>query len=195
MSKSAKGFQRWMIYLLLISFVIFPNLSFSEEGLSELKGKVFASDGSTPVAGSTVRAYHIASGKIYNSKPTDASGSYLLSRLPYGYYDLAVETKDGLFVSTQAINVAPNTKLNVSFSLTAFDERPEWWEGKEKPQIPAMQEESSGIAKILEKKGPKAFWKSGKGVATILVSSAVVIGLAAAGGGDDGGAASPIVSP
>ncbi len=184
-----------MTYLLLISFVIFPNLSFSEEGLSELKGKVYASDGSTPISGATVKAYHIASGKIYNSKPTDPSGNYSLTRLPYGYYDLAVETKDGLFVSTQAINVAPNTKLNVSFSLTAFDEKPEWWEGKEKPQIPAMQEESSGIAKILQKKGPKAFWKSGKGVATILVSSAVVIGLAAAGGGDDGAAPLPPSSP
>lgn len=197
MSKSKYRFCKQItVYLVIFSFLIFPSLSFSEEGLSELKGKIFKSDGKTSISGATVKAYHIASGKIYNSKPSDASGSYELTRLPYGYYDIAVETPDGLFVSTQAINIAPNVKLTISFSLSAFDEKPEeWWNGKEKPQIPAMQEESTGIAKILQKKGGKAFWKTGKGVATILVTSAVAIGLAAAGGGDGGTTAVTSISP
>lgn len=189
MSKSGRGlFQKYVTIFILLSFLVFPNLSMTEEGLSELRGKVFKSDAKTLVSEAVVKAYHIASGKLFNSVPTDLSGSYSLKHLPYGYYDLAVETKEGIFISTQAINVAPNTKLNISFALTSFEEQPEeWWSGKEKPTIPVIKEESTGIAKILEKKGAKAFWKSGKGVATILASSAAAIGLAVIGGGDGDG--------
>ncbi len=190
--KKTPGFlQKMIIFCLVLSFLGLPTL-FSAEAGSRISGKIFLSDGSTPVSGAIIRAYHIESGKLFNSAPTDASGSYTLSRLPYGYYDIAVETKDGLFVSTQAINLPPDTKIAVSFAITSFEETPkEWWEGKEKPQIPAVGKESTGLAKILEKKGAKAFWKSGKGVATILLGSAAVIALGVSGGGDDGAAASP----
>ncbi|MEW5806830.1 MAG: carboxypeptidase-like regulatory domain-containing protein [Acidobacteriota bacterium] len=171
----------------LLMFLLMVTHAFSEEGTSEIRGKVLASDARTPIAGATVKAYHIASGKLFNSIPTDASGSYSLKHLPYGYYDIAVETEEGLFISTQALNIAPNTKTSISFAISSFEEQPaEWWEGKEKPQIPVLKKESTGIARILEKKGAKAFFKSGKGVATILAGSAAAIGIAIAAGGDDG---------
>ena len=192
MSRMKKGpMQKMIVLCLSFSLLLTPFSSYGAEAKgSILTGKIFGSDGTTPLSNAIVRAYHIESGKLYNSAPSDSSGSYTLSHLPYGYYDIAVETKEGLFVSTQAINIPPDTKIAVSFALTSFAESPkEWWEGKEKPQIPATGKESSGIAKILEKKGGKAFWKSGKGVATILLGSAAALGIAAAGGGD--GKASP----
>ncbi|MEW5806362.1 MAG: carboxypeptidase-like regulatory domain-containing protein [Acidobacteriota bacterium] len=179
--------KKLICFCLSLSLLVLPSLSFSKEAGSELRGKVFRSDGKTAIMGATVRAYHIESGKLYNSAPTDESGSYALTHLPYGYYDVAVETPEGLFVSTQVINVAPDSKLSLSFAISSFEEQPqEWWAGKEKPQIPALKKESSGIAKVLERKGGKAFWKSGKGIATILVGSAAVIGAIIASGGEEG---------
>jgi hypothetical protein len=145
---------------------------------SRITGKVLSPEGK-PVPGATVMAYHLSTGKLYTAPPTGANGEYSLDSLPYGYFDLAIETEAGVFVGNQVVNLAPASKAVVNFTTVEY--------GAGDPaarSFPGTDEESAGVARVREKLTGRAFWTSAKGVAILTGGGAVAL-LAIASGSDD----------
>jgi hypothetical protein len=159
----------------MVSLLTPPALA-AESG-SPLTGKIFGPDGKTPLQGVTVRAYHLASEQIFTSAPTNGSGQYELAQLPPGYYDLAVETADGLFVGDQVVNVG--TTGRAVFSMTVAEPNAE-----DAPHsFPGTDETPAGVASVRQHKSRTGgFWNSPGGVS--LIAGAGALGLLAIGGGD-----------
>jgi hypothetical protein len=157
---------------------------------SRIMGKLLAADGNGPLAGATVHAYHLSSETVYSSPPSTSAGDFEILGLPYGYFDMAIETPQGLFVGNQVVNVPPGGKVSLVFTAVPFAASDADAAGRE---FPGSDQTSIGIAQLRERLAGRAFWRSPKGVA-ILASTAGVALLAIASGGDDdndGGVPSP----
>ena len=59
-------------------------------------------------------------GKVFTSPPTDKKGGYAITDLPYGYYDLAVDREDGLYLANRVINLAPASTAEVLMTIVPF---------------------------------------------------------------------------
>lgn len=158
----------------------------SVSGTSVIEGKILAADGKAAVSGATVLAYHLSTEKVYRSQSTGSNGQFQLGSLPYGYYDLAVETKGGQYVGNQVVNVPPAGKVSVVFSLTPFADQASRQSAR---PFPGSEATSQGLAKLEQKSSGGSFWKSPKGVAVLAGTGGVVLLALASGGG--GGSASP----
>jgi hypothetical protein len=148
-------------------------------GDSRLLGKIQGIEGK-PLAGVRVLAYHLSSEAVFKSQPTSSKGSYEIEGLPYGYFDLAVETSDGLFVANQVVNVPPSGKTSISMALATEAQAAAL--GDQARQFPGAEQQPSGVASVDEKATGRDFWRSPKGIAIIAGGGALVL-LAIAGGG------------
>jgi hypothetical protein len=156
---------------------------------SRLSGKIFSTEGK-PVMGATVMAYHLSTEELYSSAPTGADGEYAIDNLPYGYFDLAIETDAGVFVGNQVVNLAPSSKAVVNFTTVEY--------GSGDPAartFPGADTESAGVARVREKVTGRAFWTSAKGVAILTGGGAVALLVIAAGADDDDDPVEQDVSP
>ena len=114
----------WTARLLLVAFFLAPMAPvLADEPKpavpnSEIRGKVLGTDG-RPAAGAVILAFHLATEEVF-TVTANAKGSFRLSDLPYGYFDLAVRSADGLYVADQVANVSPTGKNVVVFRLHAF---------------------------------------------------------------------------
>lgn len=145
---------------------------------SRITGKVVRPDG-TPVRGATIMAYHLASEQIFSSSPAGADGEFEISGLPFGYFDLAIDTEEGLFVGNQVVNVPPSGKLTLAFTIqpytTGVDQA-----GRE---FPGIGRPSSGVANVKQRATGREFWRGPRGIAIIAGAGGGLLLLAA--GGDD----------
>ena len=108
------------------------------------------------MAGATVLVYHLASGTIFRSQPTAENGRFEVTGLTHGYYDIAVEAPDGLYVANQVVNVPPGGRAVSNFNLQPTGP------GKSGPRdFPGSDQAASGIAAFIE----KSFWRKPKGIA------------------------------
>jgi len=144
---------------------------------SKLNGRVAGSDGAA-AAGATVLAYHLSTEQLFRSTPTDAQGKFAFDAVPYGYFDLAVLSADGLYVADAVVNVPPAGKTSVSLALTpgATEEALRTFPGTEQQPV--------GIAAVNRNDG-KGFWGSAAGIAILAGGGAVALALLASGGDDD----------
>ena len=173
-----------ILALLLVSSAMFPAAmaQSASSGQSMIRGTVTESDGKTPVEGAVVHAYHLSSEATFASDPTGPKGKYEITKLPYGYFDLAIETVDGLFVANQVANVPPAGRAVLSFSIAAFagatadDE-------ESRRRFPGVEPESSGVANVQQKLTGREFWRSPKGVAVLASGGGAILLALAAGGG------------
>jgi hypothetical protein len=151
----------------------------AETPTGTIKGSVRDSTGNQAVLNATVLAYHLSSASIYRSAPTNEKGKYEITGLQHGYYDVAVETADGLYVGNQVVNVPPDGKATASFSLiesTSF--------GPDTREFPGAETPTTGIAQYAKE-------KSKKGIALIAGGSLLVVLLLAAGGSSSSGGGPP----
>ena len=157
------------------------------QGNSEFVGKVKLVDGQS-VEGAEVLVYHLSTEKLFTSEPVGRGGDFKFTDLPYGYFDVAVETADGIFVADQVVNLPPSGKAKASLSLTPFEDA-----GARPPrEFSGSTTESIGWARIDEKLRGGAFWKSTAGIAILAgVGGVALLALAASGGSDDDSPASP----
>jgi len=167
------------VLLLALPAQLLPALAqdAKEPGQGALRGKIFQDDGKTPAAGATVRAVHLDTNEIFEGAPTTADGKYEVKGLPYGYYNLIVETAEGSYLSNRILNVPPEKKVEASFMLT--DSRPEereWWEAEPSRRVPGMDGPPDGVARIIEKRDTGSFWKSGGGIAVMVGGGALIVG-------------------
>lgn len=153
---------------------------------ARLQGKIVGANGKSPVAGARVHAYHLSSERTLTAGPTGRNGEFSFDDVVYGYYDLAVETAEGLFVVDQVINVPPAGKAVVQLSIRTFAQGAT---ESQKRRFAGREEQPSGVAAARERLTGRDFWRSPKGVAVIVgVGAAALIGFA----GDED---SPFASP
>jgi len=144
-----------------------------ETGTSRLRGRVFAADGKQPLAGATVLAYHLSTEQVFRSEPTSHNGQFEIDGLPLGYYDLAVETADGLFAGSDVINLPPAGKAEVNLIATPFDVAGAT-AGEPRP-FPGATSASEGVVRVERRMTQREFWRSPKGVAILAGAGAVAL--------------------
>ena len=145
---------------------------------STIKGKITTGPKKTPVPGATILIYHLATATIHRSAPTDEKGHYEVSGLEHGYYDLAVESPDGLYVGNQVVNLLPGGKMVSNFNLEVSGT------GESSArEFPGSDQPTTGTASFLE----KSFWMKPKGIAIWVGGSAVAAALLLSGGSSGSG--------
>jgi len=175
-------FRRLTVFpVVLVIMLALPPVALAQDGgdapASELSGRILDAS-EAPMAGVKVIAYHLSSEKVFRSDATNAKGEYLITGLPYGYFDLAVETEGGIFVASQVVNVAPASKNVVTLSLG----QPGAIAETASRSFPGTDQAPIGEARVQEKLGGSDFWRSPKGVGILAASGGALL-LAIAGGG------------
>jgi hypothetical protein len=97
-------------------------------GAGTLTGRIFVADGVTPRVGVVVKAANLDTSQIFSSGRTDTAGRYALSDLPAGRYQVAVESREGLYVNEDRVPVLQGRKTLFSLALnpaTAQEPPPE----------------------------------------------------------------------
>ncbi len=161
------------------------------DGLSRIEGKVRTAD-SKAATGATVHAYHLSTGRLYSSSATGSGGSYRIEGLPFGYFELAVETADGLFVGNQVVNVGPASRAIVLMTLAPYAAQPQsWWSSNERRPFSGSEAETSGLAEVQRRLSRREFLRSTKGVVVLSTVGAAAL-LVIAASDDSETFASPI---
>lgn len=164
----------------------------SAGGLSTILGQVLGRDGKTPAVGAVVHVYHLSSEGTFSSAPVASNGKFEVSGLPYGYFDIAVETSAGLFVADQVANVAPSTKVVLTLSLADFAPGSE---ADERRVFPGSDATSVGVARVVQKAGSGSFWKSRAGLGVMIGGGGAALLAIASGGGGNNQVTTTPVSP
>lgn len=179
--------HRYVISSLLTAVLLFPLGALPRTqaqegeippGEAQLRGSISTADGSS-IVGATIIAYHLSSERVFRSTPVDGSGNFSIADLPYGYYDVAVQTANGLFVADQVVNLPPSGKASMNMTLTRGGTDASAPRG-----FPGADEAPIGVARI-DQKEKGAFWKSPGGIATIVGVGVVLLAAIALSGGDD----------
>jgi len=169
-----------VLTLLLAGPSVVPAQEVGPPGGSILTGKVVASDGKSRIAGATVLAYHLSTETMHRSEPTDSKGRFRFEGLNLGYYDLAVQTPDGLFVGNQVINVPPAGKAEIDLTVTSYDELGA--AAPEPREFPEVQLAALGAAQVQEGMTGKQYWRSPTGIAILGgIGGAILLGIALSG--------------
>lgn len=127
------------------------NFAAGQTGNVAIRGKVFDMNSGDPLPGAIVHAVHLDTKDVYSSEPSSSSGAYVLDRLPFGYYDLAVESEGGLFLSNRVIRAPAGEKITISMILgepQAADT--EWWSADPHRRIPGLDRAPDGVSRIVE---------------------------------------------
>lgn len=157
-----------------------PPAAFAQETGSRLSGRIL--QGGQPLAGAEVLAYHLSTEELFTSDPTGPGGQYSLEALPYGYFDLAVESADGIFVADQVFNVAPASKSVLTFNLVLFSAG-EPGSVEDRRSFPGTEDEPIGVARVEEKLKGADFWTSKRGIAILAGAGGLALLLLVGGGG------------
>jgi hypothetical protein len=120
-------------------------------GNVQIRGVIFSGETQEPVQAARVYAVHLDTKQVFTSAPSTASGEYALTGLPFGYYDMAVETTDGLYLSNRVINAPAGEKVEYSMVLgSPQPEDTEWWSAEPDRRIPGLDRVPDGVARIVE---------------------------------------------
>ena len=177
----------WLLALPLVQPLWAQHTPADIEGTSKIKGKILHTEGKVRIRGSQVLAFHLSSAQLFVSEPTDRGG-FEIRGLPYGYYDLAVEAPDGLYVATQVINVTPSGTTTLVLTLAPYQPATAGLARK----FPARDVEPSGLAEIRRKLRGREYLRSPGGVAILSGIGGVAL-LALAAGSDSEVAATTIL--
>jgi len=175
--------RSWTARLLLVACFLAPMSSVvaSEKPAvpnSEIRGKVLGTDGRS-AAGIEILAYHLATEELF-ATTTDGKGRFTLADLPYGYFDLAIRSSDGLYVSDQVANVSPTGKNVIAFRLQLFSSSIR----ADRRAFPGADEIPVGLARVIDQRMVgESFWRSTTGISVIAGSAAVILLVLAGGSG------------
>jgi hypothetical protein len=121
-----------------------------------LEGKVLSADTGETLANARVYAVHLDTKQVFLSAPSSSSGDYQITGLPFGYYDLAVETPEGLYLANRVINAPAGERIDVSVVLgPPQPEDTEWWSAEPDRRIPGLERVPDGVARIVEGRPPR----------------------------------------
>jgi len=103
----------------LVSFASMPTMGAGSP--ASWGGRVFEGDRTTPRSGVVVSLRNDAHQAGLRSEPTRADGTFLLESMPSGTYTLAVETEEGMFVSSEPLTLHPGSNTPLALSLRPGD--------------------------------------------------------------------------
>jgi len=133
------------------------SLAVGPTGNVVLRGAVVLAENGNAVAGATVYAVHLDTKQVFKSTASGANGEYQITGLPFGYYDLAVETTDGLYLANRVVNAPAGEKVEISLLLgPPQPEDTEWWSAEPDRRIPGLDRVPDGVARIVEGKPRRA---------------------------------------
>ncbi len=144
-------------------------------GTSSIEGKITSGPNQIPVANATVLVYNFVTAAIFSSRPTAENGRFEVTGVTHGYYDMAIEAPDGLYVGNRVVNVLPDARAVSNFNLQPNgpgESGPRFFSGSDQA--------ASGIATLIE----KSFWRQPKGIAIWTGGTAVALALLLGGGSD-----------
>lgn len=95
------------------------------EASALVSGRVTEADGAKPRAGVVVTLVDEAGQKTFRSSPTDARGAFKIDQAPAGRYGMLVETSEGAFVASNAVEVKSGANRPVALSLKSASGRAE----------------------------------------------------------------------
>ncbi len=101
--------------VVLVSFASMPTVG--ADAAASWGGRVFNGDRSTPRGGVVVSLRGDASQANVRSEPTRADGAFLIQSMPSGTYTVAVETGEGVFVSSEPLILNPGSNTPLALSL------------------------------------------------------------------------------
>ncbi len=116
-----------------------------------IRGVVANANDAAAIVGARVYAVHLDTKQVFTSAPAAAKGEYQITGLPFGYYDIAVETADGLYLANRVINAPAGEKVEISLLLgPPQPEDTEWWSAEPDRRIPGLDRVPDGVARIVE---------------------------------------------
>ncbi len=166
----------WLLALSLVQPLWAQHTLAEIEGTSKIKGRVLHTEGKDRIRDARVLAFHLSSGQLFVSEPIHGGG-FDIRGLPYGYFDLAVETPDGLYVATQVTNLAPSGTVTLVLTLAPYEPATAGLARK----YPARDVESSGLAEVRRKLRGREYWRSPGGIAILSGIGGVALLALAAG--------------
>ena len=178
----------WFLALPLVQPLWAQHTLADIEGTSKIKGKILHTEGKDRIRDARVLAFHLSSAQLFVSEPTHRGG-FEIRGLPYGFYDLAIEAADGLYVATQVINVAPSGTATLVLTLAPYQPATAGLARK----FPTLDVESSGLAEVQRKLRGREYWRSPGGVAILSGIGGVAL-LALAAGSESETAATTITA-
>src|SRR5881409_2359838 len=135
----------------------------AQEGRGTIHGVLYEPDGKTEVVGGKVTAVNVKTGKQYPSNVTGRNGSYEITGLPAGAYDIVIEPGGRNYVADNLVDLEEGHSASVDYAI--------------EPQKPANRA-VPGLAKpegaATELGGPeqpvaRSFWKSPSGILLISI--------------------------
>ncbi len=93
-----------------------PALAQDAPGGRSLQGKILA-EGEQGIEGARVKVRNLQTGEEFTSAPTGPNGSYKLTDLPAGNYEISVQTERGIYLGNRTIDLMSKTNQTYSFSL------------------------------------------------------------------------------
>ena len=146
---------------------------------SDFGGKVYGTDGQ-PAAGFEILTYHLATAELFTAS-TDVKGEFTLEDLPYGYFDMAVRSSDGLYVADQVARVSVTGRNFVELRLQLLGSSAQ----ADLRAFAGANEAPMGLALLTDQRmaGP-SFWTSPKGISTLAGGGVAVLVLLSGGGSD-----------
>ena len=140
-----------------------------EVGHGSIHGTLYQTDEKTPLEGAKVTAVNVRTGKQYTSNVTTGNGSFDISGLPAGTYDVVIEAGGNLFVADHIQDVGPGEGVGKSYSVQP--QRPA------NRMIPKMQAPQGSATIVGESEAKEAFWAStgGKVLIGVLAAGAAAV--------------------
>ena len=109
--------HRALAALLALTIVTAGLPALAAAASARLAGRILQSGTSMGVENAVVKVALRPDAKVYESARTDAKGSYSLSGLPTGTYDVAVESSGGLYVSPSTVSLVAGEKRDLSLAI------------------------------------------------------------------------------
>jgi hypothetical protein len=133
--------HRALAGLLALSIGTAGMSAFASPSTARLAGRILQSGAGTGIENAVVKVSLRPDARVYQSSRTDAKGSYALSGLPSGTYDVAVESSGGLYVTPAPLSLVAGEKRDLSLAIHPQTQKGEnRAEGDPAPPPPAPTE-------------------------------------------------------
>jgi hypothetical protein len=140
-----------------------------------IRGVLYQQDGRGKLGGAKALAVDVKTGKQYSSGVTGDVGSYEITGLPAGTYDLAIDVGGDIYIADNLIELAPGQKLSLSYSVQPRRPANRSVRGLKEPKGAAGVVgifKGTGMANAFAKQAGATFWQSPGGVVLLTVLGA-----------------------